>query len=350
MSCFIFVLSVVNFIIGNPPKSFNLPSIINSKRQSQQMDSDAESSFYQNEDSDNGLSPDIMKRKKAKGLHNYEGNKENIVANNSPRNSCENQFRLAIKPTQMDTPTNEIKMNFGWDPMNESEYNPVDTPHNLEPPPLDEAEQFEASSLFESVYVMDGEADQIKRHIKSEMEKFNIAYDIDAKWTIDLSPEEKEMLYNPYFDDIFNYIKYVWFKSKMESEIPIISLIYIEKLLRKWGVLVNYHNWRRIVLITLCIGSKIWDDDSLENIHFPKVMYDVTLKDISTLENTFLNLIEYDVIIRGKEYAKYYFIMTTLGKDSKKNPPWRLMNPSNVQKIEGESAKMQEKLKNQYDN
>lgn len=70
----------------------------------------------------------------------------------------------------------------------------------------------------------------------------------------------------------------------MESEIPIISLIYIEKLLRKCGVLVNCHNWRRIVLTTLCIGSKIWDDDSLENIHFPKVMYDVTLKDISTLE------------------------------------------------------------------
>lgn len=65
--------------------------------------------------------------------------------------------------------------------MSESEYNPVDSPHNLEPPPLDEAEQFEASSLFESVYVMDGEADQIKGHIETEMEKFNIAYDIDNK-------------------------------------------------------------------------------------------------------------------------------------------------------------------------
>ena len=294
------------------------------------------------------MSPDIVKRKKAKGLHNYEGNKENIISNSTPSSKNESQFKLAIKPTAFDIPSNQIQMNFGCDPMSESDYNPIDSSHNQEPPPLDEAEQLEASSLFESVYVMEGEADQIKMHIKSEMEKFNIAYDIDAKCTIELAPEEKEILYNPYFDDIFNYIKYVWFKSKMESEIPIISLIYIEKLLRKCGVLVNYHNWRRIVLITLWIGSKIWDDDSLENIHFPKVMGDITLKDISTLEQTFLNLIEYDIIIRGKEYAKYYFIMTTLGKDSKKNPPWRLMNPSNVQKIEGESVRMQEQLKMQY--
>ena len=93
--------------------------------------------------------------------------------------------------------------------MNESEYNPNDSPHDQEPLPLDEAEQFEASSLFESVYVMEGESDQIKKHIKLEMEKFNIAYDIEARSTIELAPEEKEILYNPYFDDIFNYIKYV---------------------------------------------------------------------------------------------------------------------------------------------
>ena len=153
------------------------------------------------------------------------------------------------------------------------------------------------------------------------------------------------MLYYPEFDDIFNYIKYVTFKSKMEAEIPIISLIYIEKLLRTCGVMVNVHNWRRIVLITLCIGSKIWDDDSLENVHFPKVMSDISLKEVSQLEQVFLNLIEYDVIIKGNEYAKYYFIMTTLGEDSKKNPPWRLMNPSTVSKIESQSHLMQEQLK-----
>ena len=139
------------------------------------------------------------------------------------------------------------------------------------------------------------------------MNIFNFSYDIEAKKDIVLTEEEKDLIYNLQFEDIFNYIKYVAFKSKMEAEIPIISLIYIEKLLRKWGVLVNIYNWRRIVLTTLWIGSKIWDDDSLENVHFPKVMPDVSLKEISQLEKTFLGLIGYDVIIKGTEYAKCYF-------------------------------------------
>ena len=65
-------------------------------------------------------------------------------------------------------------------------------------------------------------------------------------------------------------------------------------------------------MITLIIASKVWDDDSLENIHFPKVMNDITVKEVNALEKVFLELIDFDLHIRGSEYAKYYFIMKTL--------------------------------------
>lgn len=299
------------------------------------------SEFYQN---DTEESPEFVKKKRI-GLHDYEGNKENVQNNGNssfqisllpPNLAAQSPMKkrgalVAIKPTVLEQP-NEIKMN-----LKES---------YQEPTPTDDVEGLEASSLFESVYEFTGEEDQVRKHIKQEMKIFDLDYDIDARQVLELTPGEQEMIYHPTFDDIFNYVKYVAFKSKMEAEIPIIALIYIEKLLRTCGVLVNVHNWRRIVLITLWIASKIWDDDSLENVHFPKVMNDVSLKDISTLEKTFLNLIEYDVIIKGKEYAKYYFIMTTLGEESKKNPPWRLMNPSTIQKIETESRRMQEQMQN----
>jgi hypothetical protein len=56
------------------------------------------------------------------------------------------------------------------------------------------------------------------------------------------------------------------------------------------------------------VASKIWDDDSLENEHFPKVMKDVNIKEINEFERTMLDLIGYDLVIKGAEYAKYYFI------------------------------------------
>ena len=114
---------------------------------------------------------------------------------------------------------------------------------------------------------------------------------------------------------IADYCKYVTISCKMENEIPVVCLVYLEKLLLSTGILLNKWNWKRLVLICLCLASKIWDDDSLENVHFPKVMSDVTLYEINKLEQLFLEFIDFKLVIKGSEYAKYYFIMRTLAEE-----------------------------------
>ena len=89
--------------------------------------------------------------------------------------------------------------------------------------------------------------------------------------------DENEEIYDPSAEDIAAYSKYVTIASKMENEAPIVALVYIERILKKTGILLNKYNWKRILLVCLCVASKVWDDDSLENVHFPKVMSDVTL-------------------------------------------------------------------------
>ena len=123
-------------------------------------------------------------------------------------------------------------------------------------------------------------------------------------------------LIEPSAEDISAYSKYVTIASKMENETPIIALVYIERILLKTGILINKYNWKRILLICLCVASKVWDDDSLENVHFPKVMSDVSLPMINKLEEIFLDLfLNYDLVVKGSEYAKYYFIMRTLADE-----------------------------------
>mmetsp|Transcript_9405 Transcript_9405/g.8906 ORF Transcript_9405/g.8906 Transcript_9405/m.8906 type:complete len:158 (+) Transcript_9405:2938-3411(+) len=122
----------------------------------------------------------------------------------------------------------------------------------------------------------------------------------------------------PTEDEIYDYCKYVVVNCKMENEIPIICLVYLERLLYKTGVLLTTENWRRLVMICLCIGSKIWDDDSLENVHFPRVMPEVNLKMINSLEQAFLDFLGYDLVVKGSEYAKYYFILRTLAEEIKR--------------------------------
>ena len=138
-------------------------------------------------------------------------------------------------------------------------------------------------------------------------EKFDMEKDTMNKY-LDFTKPPKE-------EEVYHYVRYVTVSCKMENEIPIICLVYIERLLTKVGILLTNETWKRLILISLCMASKIWDDDSLENVHFPKVMSDVTLRTIMKLEKAFLDLLNYDLVVKGGEYAKYYFILRTLASE-----------------------------------
>lgn len=126
---------------------------------------------------------------------------------------------------------------------------------------------------------------------------------------------ESYKIHDPSETEIADYCKYVTISCKMETEIPVVSLVYLERLLLSTGILLNKWNWRRLTLICLVLASKIWDDDSLENVHFPKVMRDVTNYEVNKLEQIFLEFIDYKLVIRSGQYAKYYFIMRELSRN-----------------------------------
>jgi hypothetical protein len=104
----------------------------------------------------------------------------------------------------------------------------------------------------------------------------NYSFDNDT-----LMGGESVYLGNPTLEEMYYYCKYVIISGRMEKEIPILALVYLERFFTKTGVLMNHSNWKRLTLITLLLASKIWDDDSLENVHFPQVMPDVSLKEIT---------------------------------------------------------------------
>lgn len=147
----------------------------------------------------------------------------------------------------------------------------------------------------------------MKKLIEAEAIKFDQQYSINNN--VFVTDFDKAAV--PTFNAIYEQIKAWTSSAKMESEIPVIALIYIEKLMKKAGILINENNWSRITMITLCVASKIWDDDSLENEHFAKVLSGVTLKEISILEKVFLGLIDYEVMVTNQQFAKYSFILSS---------------------------------------
>ena len=159
---------------------------------------------------------------------------------------------------------------------------------------------------------------------------------------------ESVFLGNPTLEELYYYCKYVIVSGRMEKEIPILSLNYIERFLTKTGVLMNHANWKRLTLISLTLASKIWDDDSLENVHFPQVMPDVTLKEIASLEKVFLQLIDFDLIIKGAEYAKYYFILKHFADKFNSTLPMGPLTVEQMSELQNNTLKAESDLREKY--
>ena len=111
---------------------------------------------------------------------------------------------------------------------------------------------------------------------------------------------------------IFEFCANIMILTKMEKEVIIISLIYIERLIFNTGFILNSRNWRKIIFISLIIASKLWDDDSLENIHYSQVFTHLKIGEINLLERTFLELINYKIFVKFSEYIKYYLAIKNM--------------------------------------
>ena len=179
----------------------------------------------------------------------------------------------------------------------------------------------------------------IKEAISIFKSSFNFATNTFDKVAI-LKPTERM---------IYKHTKKIMVKSKMEKEIPIIALLYLEKIMLKTEILINSANWKRFALISLVIGSKIWDDDSFENVHFTKVMPELILREINELERVFLELLDYKLFINASEYAKYYFILRTYSEYIKKEQfPIDPIKEGRLAKMQNGISKIERKLREQY--
>ena len=181
--------------------------------------------------------------------------------------------------------------------------------------------------------------------LKFKMRIFDYHYDFPTDTMVFIDDEE---LQNPTLEELYYYCKYVIISGRMEKEIPILCLIYLERFFTKTGILMNYGNWKRLTLISLILASKIWDDDSLENVHFPQVMADVTLKEIAGIEAVFLEMIDFDLVIRGAEYAKYYFILKTFAEKFNSTLPMGPLGVEDMKVLQNHTAKAESELREKY--
>lgn len=121
----------------------------------------------------------------------------------------------------------------------------------------------------------------------------------------------------PTLDDITNFYRDIFLRSQMEVDCIVISLIYIERLIKLTGgrLQPTPYNWRSLLFSCMVLASKVWDDLSMWNADFSKIGpsgMTFSLQRTNELEIALLTALEYKVKVGASEYAKYYFLLRSM--------------------------------------
>lgn len=149
----------------------------------------------------------------------------------------------------------------------------------------------------------------------------------------------------PTEDDIYRYLRIIYKKTRMQPECIVMTVSYIEKVLKAPGVIMTIHTWRRICLAALIVADKVFEDYAVWNADFLSLFPQSDIQDLNALERVFLDLIGYATTFKASEYAKYYFALKELSEDKEKLPA-KPLSQEQADRLEKGSNKLGVKSKN----
>jgi hypothetical protein len=160
---------------------------------------------------------------------------------------------------------------------------------------------------------------------------------IDEEMSFEELTLEDAELKVPSLDAIADFYRDVFTQAQMESDCIIMSLIYVERLVKNTGGLLRPRrsNWRSLLISCLIMASKVWDDLSMWNGDFSQTCpagVHFSLQRINELELAVLKVLKYKVKVPASEYAKYYFLLRSmLIKSGLGGDELQAMNPLDVE-------------------
>lgn len=143
----------------------------------------------------------------------------------------------------------------------------------------------------------------------------------------------------PTLEDITSFYRDIFLRSQMEVDCIVISLIYIERLIKKTlgRLRPTPSNWRSLLFSCMVLSSKVWDDLSMWNADFSKIGpsgVTFSLRRTNELEVALLTALEYKVKVNASEYAKYYFLLRSmLCRSGLANDNLTTMDPLDVEGV-----------------
>lgn len=148
--------------------------------------------------------------------------------------------------------------------------------------------------------------------------------------------------------DIYGFLRDVMVNFRLEPEVSVITLFYLDRFTSMCGVSVTPDNWQRLTITSMMLASKVWNDESFENIEFSQLCPLYTLDEINTFERIFLKCVGYNMAVKGSEYAKTYFLLRTLGAKDSADFDLAPMDPVRASRLQERCLEKQIEFRDRY--
>jgi hypothetical protein len=117
----------------------------------------------------------------------------------------------------------------------------------------------------------------------------------------------------PNLEEIVSFVKFWFFKQVLSPQVGIMAIHYIDQLIHKTGLLITPVNWRRVLLCSLMISDKLWEEDIVCNADYCNETFPLlTVEDLNAMERLFLSLLDFKLLLKASVYAEYYFALRSI--------------------------------------
>merc|ERR1712018_429806 len=150
--------------------------------------------------------------------------------------------------------------------------------------------------------------------------------------------------YNPEHRQIYKFIRTLFNAAQLTAECAIVTLVYIERLIKYAEVDIAPGSWKRITLMSILLASKVWDDQAVWNVDYCQILKDLTVEDVNELEREFLHLLQFNTNVTQSVFVKYYFELRTLAEANDLAYPPEPLTRERALKLEAMSQSYDDKV------
>eukprot|EP00168_Porphyra_purpurea_P004587 TRINITY_DN15597_c0_g1_i1.p1 TRINITY_DN15597_c0_g1~~TRINITY_DN15597_c0_g1_i1.p1 ORF type:complete len:289 (+),score=67.17 TRINITY_DN15597_c0_g1_i1:28-867(+) len=213
------------------------------------------------------------------------------------------------------------------------------------------------STLFVNSTVSQPDLDQLLRcvalklfrHIEDgQSTEEKVYFDIFDERIHPIANDDPDLDEAPQDEEVYNFINTIFKTERLSAECAIMMLAYIERIRTSAKVTMDSTNWRRVLLSTLILASKVWEDQAVWNVDFLSVFPNVDVKDLGQLEKVLLRLIQYNVSLSASVYAQYYFELRSLAEENEQTLPLKPLDKEGARRLETRSQTEEDKAKERF--